>query len=280
MQARGFEWDHEIRVALPASYSTTTRTYPVLWVTDGGFLFEYALQSVATVRYSLPEMIIVSVGAPPEAQADQASRRLYDFTPSAESVGFEGFGSEFARQETEKRDRQLGAQGEKSVASRIGGAPRFLEFLVDVVRPALALDYRMSDSHTLFGESAGGIFCGYALFTRPEAFEKYICASPGFSFGNFELFRIEERYARTHRDLPAEVFFSAGEAEILQGGMLSASGIVSSTARMAEILKMRNYPSLKLHVRIFQGEDHGSVIPMNFSWGLRTLWQDEARSAK
>ena len=159
---------------------------------------------------------------------------------------------------------------------KFGGAPRFLAFLVDTVRPALARDYRMANDHTLFGHSGGGLFCTYALIARPAAFDKYICGSPSLYEGNSELFHMEERYAATHKDMPASVFFGAGEGEILEGGIISAWGIVSSTARMAEILKMRSYPSLRLHVRIFPGEDHLSMVQMNLNWGLRTLWHSDA----
>ena len=58
---------------------------------------------------------------------------------------------------------------------------------------------------------------------------------------------------------------------------MSAVGIVSCVARIAEILKMREYPSPKLHVRLFPGETHGSVIPLNLGWGLRTPWRDQVK---
>jgi uncharacterized protein len=78
---------------------------------------------------------------------------------------------------------------------------------------------------------------------------------------------MEERYAQTHRDLGATVFFGAGEKEMLDpNDIVAAWGVVSSTARMVEILRSRNYPSLKLHARIFPGESHASVAPLNLSW--------------
>jgi uncharacterized protein len=159
---------------------------------------------------------------------------------------------------------------------KFGGAPGFLAFLVDTVRPALARDFRMANDHTLFGHSGGGLFCSYALLARPAAFDKYICGSPSLYEGDSELFWIEERYAATRKDMLANVFFGAGEGEILEGGSISAWGIVSSMTRMAEILKMRNYPSLRLQVRIFPGEEHVSMVRMNLNWGLRTLWNLDA----
>lgn len=280
MRAEGFKWDHEIQIALPRSYYKTEGAYPVLWVTDGSYWFETAVEIVNVyAQKHVSEMIIVAVGVPSDALKEFQSRRRYDFSPTPEEWAFEGFGGELLKGQLKEMEERLKAAG-MPLPKEQGGGPGFLAFLVDTVRPALSRVYRMSDDHTLFGDSAGGSFCTYAFLARPRAFDKYICGSPSLYAGNFELFRLEERYSKAHKDLPAKVFFGAGEAEVLEGGMISAAGIVSSMTRMAEILKLRRYPSLKLHVRIFPGEDHGSVIPMNLSWGLRTLWEGEGNKAR
>ena len=282
MRAEGIPWDHEIQVALPPSYYKTNKTYPVLWLTDGSYTFEPAV-TLANTWYHLhvPEMIIVAVGTPPEvcgkgqiACDTDRIRRLYDLTPTKDGPDFEGFGSELMRRneaDVAEKSRASGAP----VATEYGGAPAFLGFLVDTVRPALARRYRMSSDNVLFGDSAGGIFCVYTLFVRPQSFEKYICGSPALYWANYHLFRMEEKYSSTHKDLPASVFFGAGEDEALNDG---PGGILSSMTRMAEILNARKYPSLTLHARIFPSEDHLTVIPLNLIWGLRTLWADDAGS--
>jgi predicted alpha/beta superfamily hydrolase len=279
MRAEGFKWDHEIQVALPPSYGKTDKRYPVLWVTDGSYIFESAVAVVnAWERKYLPEMIVVGIGAPPEAHKEVQMRRTYDFTPGA-VLGFDGFGKAlFERELKAAVDQRLKANGLAEVET-FGGAPGFLKFLVETVRPALAAGYRMSGDHTLFGDSGGGLFCTYSLLARPEAFNRYICGSPSLYAANFELFRMEERYAQSHQDMRAEVFFGAGEGEVLEGGLISGWGVVSSMARMAEILKLRQYPSLKLHVRVFPDEEHGSVLQKNLSAGLRAVWQDELPAA-
>ena len=68
MRAEGFSWEHEIQIALPQSYSQTGESYPVLWVTDGSYWFETAVGIVNVYgKKYFPEMIVVAVGAPPEA---------------------------------------------------------------------------------------------------------------------------------------------------------------------------------------------------------------------
>ncbi len=279
MRAEGYPWEHYIRIALPPSYHRDAgRHFPVLWVTDGQFFFSLLAELVTSCAgKSLPEMIVVAIGATPEA--DQAkneiqSQRSFDFGPNTIS-GYTGFGSAVHNERSEAAEKKLKAEG-KFPNDRLGGAPRFLAFLMGDVRKQLGQDYRMADDHTLFGHSGSGLFCTYALLARPSSFTRYVCGSPSLAAGDYEVFRIEERLAQQNKDLVASVFFGAGEAEILAG---NTWGIVSSTVRMAEILRMRAYPSLKLSARIFPGEGHGSVIPLVISWGLRAVWEKDFRAS-
>lgn len=259
-----FDWDYEIQVALPASYGVMpSKSYPVLWLTDGPFLFHLAvgLLNTLVVGGLAPEMIIVGVGCPSDAGAVEfGRRRSIDFTPPGTSILFDGPGGEYFR--------KLGVPE--------GGAQQaddLLAFLVDELRPALGRTYRMSSDHCLMGHSGGGMFASYALFARPGAFRRYIIGSPSSNAVNRSAFRLEAEYAATHSDLTADIFFGAGELEI---GTLSlaAWGIVSAPVVMAETLLLRQYPSLKVTTRIFSGKDHASVIADILAEGVRAVWAD------
>ena len=273
MHAEGIPWDYELQIALPPSYFKKKQNYPVLWVTDGSYQFDTAVTVVNLVESKhLPEMIIVAVGVPPNASKEWRKRRLYDFTPENLGYQFEGYGSELANRELKETDDRYLAAG-MQIATKFGGAPAFLKFLIETARPALARKYRMANDNTLFGHSGGGTFCVYALLARPDGFSRYICGSPALAWGNYGLFKMEQEYSRMHKDLPAEVFFGAGDEEITDKDQAYAT--VSSMTRMAEILTARHYPSLKLYAHIFPGEDHESVMALNLGWGLRTLWESE-----
>ena len=266
MRAEEFEWEHEIRVALPVSYARTDRTYPVLWVLDNHLEFALAaLDLLSAVGGEAPELILVSVGAPRTVPLGEfAVRRLYDFLP----------GEEFSFEGATKEHVETRLAAEYPTGYKVGGAGRFLDFLVDDVRPVLEADYRMEpDDHGLVGCSAGGTFVGFALFARPGAFARYICGCPYLNAGNFAIFGLEERYAAEHDDLPARVFFGAGEAEITEE-RTPEFGIASSMVKLAETLSYRKYPSLGLTVKVFPGEGHASVLPLVFSWGVRSVWAD------
>jgi predicted alpha/beta superfamily hydrolase len=261
MRADGFEWEHEIRVALPASYGFTDRVYPVLWITDNEL--ECALAVLRDV-----ELILVSIGAGRVSVRETSARRAFEFRP-AEDPYFDGPGGEYLRRELPGRFPEF---------ERSGGAGQFLDFLISDVRRVLAAEYRMDPrDHGLFGFSFGGAFVAYALFALPGAFSRYISGSPTLNTGDYAIFDAEERYAAEHDDLPADVFFGAGGAEMTEP-VIAAWGCVSSMVRMVETLSLRGYPSLRLTAKLFPGESHRTVLPHVLSWGVRSVWGNQVAS--
>src|SRR5262249_1140354 len=125
----------------------------------------------------------------------------------------------------------------------LGGAPGFLDFLVNQLRPLLAKQYRMApNEHAYAGHSGGAMFRLYALLSKPESFAKYLLSSPATYQPWLDM---EEAWAREHKDLKARVFLSAGEAEA-SDSVMTASQVFSTVALVAERLTLRKYPSLKL----------------------------------
>jgi predicted alpha/beta superfamily hydrolase len=239
-----------------------------------------AQSTIAAAGRALPELIVISVGPP--AGADFQFRRNWDFSPlpgtRETDFAFSGPGGKQFRDLLQEIDSERIAEGKQTQV--LGGGQAFLSFLVDKVRPALARDYRMSDEHILWGHSGGGLFCVYAFVKRPNAFRHYICGSPNINASDYELFKIEERYAETHSDLAASLFLGVGEGEATQGGLVSAWGIVSSAARMAEVLKLRNYPSLRLQLRIFPHQTHQSVSLIVLDAGLKRVFHRPVKSVQ
>lgn len=249
MRAKGWKWDHEVRVYLPPSYKTSGRAYPTLWVTDNSLeLVQGALFGAGTGLGSAPpELIVVAIGAPAgTSYGEFGRRRTYEFIPDRSLMG------------------DLFAE---VPAEAVGGAAGFLDFLVNQLRPQLAKEYRMdSKDHGYGGHSGGGQFGLYVLFNQPQSFSKYLISSPAVHQPWLDM---EEKYYRQHKDLPAKVFLSAGEAELLNS---RGSQIVSTVALVSERLAGRKYPSLELFARIFPGEDHLSVMPIAYARGIRVLW--------
>ena len=241
MQADGHPWPHEIRVALPSTYmEATTRTYPVLWVTDNRL--EAALPALGDAQ-----LIVVSVGR------GHAGRMGVLATARVRLLR----GRRHLPRGNVRRLPGVEPSRQSSVPRR--RRPRFLDFLIDDVRPALAAQYRMDpDEHGLEGYSAGGWFVVYGLLTRPGAFSKYLAGAPALSFCHQLIFEIEAQYAAEHDDLAGHLFTGAGDGEMTVDPEL---GCFSSMAAMVELLSFRSYPSLQLTVKILPGESHQTALP-------------------
>ena len=250
VRAKGWEWEHEVRVWLPSGYKVGDQTYPTLWVTDNSLeLIQGAL--VGESFGMAPQIIIVAVGAPLGVSvAEFQRRRSYDFIPDKS---------------------MMGPTFEPLPAESLGGAPGFLDFLVNQLRPMLAAEYRMDpDDHGYAGHSGGGQFGLYTLFNKPESFSKYIISSPAAYQPWLDM---EETWHKSNKDLKARVFLSAGEAEIYHP-VWSGAQIGSTVTLMAERLASRRYPSLELKVKIFPDEDHLTVMPIAYTRGVRYLWSE------
>jgi predicted alpha/beta superfamily hydrolase len=192
--------------------------------------------------------------------------RTRDFTPTDDP----GFSSIFPAQ------------------TMMGGAPRFLAFIRDELQPWVQSAYRVdADDAAFFGHSQGGLFATYVLLTEPRTFRRYGIGSPSLWWDNDMMFEYEARYAETHDDLPAKVFFAVGEHEDHEGrqrevsrlpaGERAKSGLryidmVADTEKMAAALRGRNYPSLEIGSVILPDEFHVTVQHLNLSRSLRYLF--------
>lgn len=70
-RADAYDYDHEVLVTLPASYSVSPdRAYPVLWAMDGAMMHMAVAGIVNMYAFGaqLPEMIVASVGRSSEQE--------------------------------------------------------------------------------------------------------------------------------------------------------------------------------------------------------------------
>lgn len=260
-----FEYSHELTIALPASYvAQPQRRYPVLWVLDGPLMNRLVVGTLDTlvIGNHAPEMVVVGVGSPAALGLAGVGRRIMEFSPSGDGYAPSGL----AREAWAKV---------APIPPFPHRADDFLAMLIDELRPQLAARYRFSGEHALFGHSAGGMLAAYSLFKRPGAFQKVILGSPYLDGVNGAVFKAEAAHANANRQLRVALFIGAGGGE-LNEWFLAASNIVSSTARFAETLQLRDYDGLRLETRLYSGEDHYTVVPRVIGEGIRHLWRDEA----
>jgi predicted alpha/beta superfamily hydrolase len=112
---------------------------PVLYVTDGDWLFTQAINSISQLKqdYIAREPLIVAIGYGPRKN---------------------------------QRDRDLHPDH---------GAKNFLAFIQTELMPFIKTRYQTSDDNTLFGYSLGGLFATFALFQDNSPFKTILIGSPG-----------------------------------------------------------------------------------------------------
>jgi predicted alpha/beta superfamily hydrolase/glyoxylase-like metal-dependent hydrolase (beta-lactamase superfamily II) len=257
VHAQGLNRDYQVFVALPESYRSSSRRYPVLFVTDAayGFPVTRSIASRLAKHAGLEEAIVVGLSY---AKGDSAvySRRR-DYTPS-------------------KPRSQSYASDTPGRAVAFGEAAGYGEFIADEVFPLIATHYRADMHRKVFvGHSYGSLLGLQLLLTRPATFEHYILGSPSLWFDRGVMFDREKAYAASHKDMPASVFFGIGERETLAAGKKRSrteedADMVADLREFDTALTSHRYPGLATRLEVFADEDHASVFPLVLTHGLRT----------
>lgn len=178
--------EYTLYINLPASYSGTEKSYPVLYLLDAQWDFTL-MQSVYGQQYFdgfIPEIIIVGITWGGENPAyDQL--RAHDFTPT-----------------------------DVSNNGTYGNASKFLSFIGQELIPFVEKNYRVKpDDRTLTGSSFGGLFSLFALYQNPGLFNRYIFTSPAIQWDNGILNSIQKNYSDKYKELNARVYTAIGEYE-------------------------------------------------------------------
>ncbi len=243
---------YQLCVSLPKNYSEQdTLHYPVLYVLDGKFSFNYmgSIRDVLDLGKEIKDIIIVSIDDSCTTDADWLASRNNDFTPSS-------------MPQVDTLTSKIMKIPEEKLKS--GGAGLFLSTLQNDMIPFIEKHYKTTNDRGLSGHSLGGLFAGYCLLKKPELFKRYGINSPSFWWNNSEMVRNENDYASHHAELPAKVFFSVGASE--------DANMLNSFNAFTNAVKSHNYQGLSMTVKIFDGETHLSVVPACSSRTLKVLY--------
>lgn len=258
IRATRLQRDYQLYVSLPASYRSSTLTYPVLFVTDANYAFPLVRsigRRVANHGKDLEEFILVGLSYASGDTPEYSRRR--DYTPTAGGTA-------------------------KPVSDMPGRAPVFGEaegyrrFIAEDVFPFIARTYRADMSRRIFaGHSYGALLGTHMLFAEPGMFSHYILGSPSLWYDRKVMFAREREHAATHKDLPARVFMAVGEYEAIKPRSRNPRystdfDMVQDMREFERALKSRNYPSLRIHSQVIADEDHLTVAPAIITRGL--LW--------
>jgi predicted alpha/beta superfamily hydrolase len=187
---------YPIFIALPGSYFTTEKTYPVVYMLDAYSSFGIMVQMARLLAFDkeLPEVIIVGIsseGGPKEFNYNRAR----DYTPT--QISPEKLPVEF-----------------RAAFPISGGAEKFLEFIKNELIPYVESNYRFSPGdRTLEGHSLGGLFVFYSLFKEPDLFKRYVSISPALFWDDGLTLKQEEKFFQNHKTINANVYTSIGSLE-------------------------------------------------------------------
>lgn len=246
---------YDVEITLPSDYQANpTKRFAVLYYADGGHL--------ATSATCLSK-------EPRRQEALRLVRKLHREGRLADEpilVGLsyargEGFAVSRARDYTPVADK-----------SGYGGAGAFQVYLGRTVIPAIEGSYRADPGRRLFwGHSYGGLLGARILLTEPGLFRSYILGSPSFWFADHAILSIEADYAKTHRDLEADVLIYVGGDEISRydpGRRGNTKDMVADVRTFEKRLKSRGFPSLTIRSLVVAGKNHRTTIPPGFSWAI------------
>lgn len=242
-----------LHVALPEGYGTRSEPYPVLVCLDAQWTFGTVCDAALNLGLArlLPRVIVIGVGWRTQVTREVMHARALAFTPTASPLP-----ASIARN--------------MAGAPAFGGAPEFQRWLLDEALPGLQQIYAIDPTErTLIGHSLSGLFALYTLFTRPEAFSRWLIASPSSWWDNRMIFDLDQ-HSLAHRPRPkGRVFLSVGEEESRVGEI----PMLANTELLHARLAARQSDDFDTTLAILAGEVHHSTIPAAISRGLRWLYR-------
>lgn len=226
-----------INVYLPPGYKESARSFPVLYMPDGGIAEDFP-----HITNTIDGMIRDGEIAPALVVGIENTVRRRDLNGPT----------------TVARDLQLAPQA--------GGADNFRTFIRTELIPEIQRRYRVTGERAIVGESAAGSFVVETFFLEPQLFDRYMAMDPALYWNDRELVRrAEERLVgMTGRGLT--LWLTAGNTPEIR----------PATDALAAILKARAPANLRWNYDPRSSEEHATIFRATkedaFRWAL---WQKQ-----
>ena len=228
--------EYVLQISLPAGYANSNKKYPVVYLMDSQWDFPLltALYGEQYFDGFIPEVIIVGItwgGDHPNPD----SLRARDYTPT--------------------NDKRL---------PQSGGADKFLSVIKNEIFPFVESNYRIDpNDKTLVGCSLGGLFTMYTLFTHSAMFNRYVAASPAFTWDNNVLYKYEEQYHARPSNPPAKLFMCVGGVE----------SSVPGFEKLTSFLNKRHYANLQIESKVLENTGHSGTKGEGYARGLQFVFK-------
>lgn len=173
-----------------------------------------------------------------------------------------------------------------------GGAHAFAEVIERQIKPEVARRARIDTGRqALWGHSLGGLFVLSTLYTRPQAFQQYVAASPSLWWHQgAPLGDIERQFRQNNAGTPLQVWVMLGGNERSGNrgvrdmdnprvvAHLRRIGGAPPDAAHALAQRLAAVPALQVRYREFAGLGHGPMLPASFKSALAELYGIAERS--
>jgi predicted alpha/beta superfamily hydrolase len=235
--------DYQLYLSFPKNYSTKDSiSYPILYVMDGQIAFSTirGMRTLFDLGPLIEDVIIVGIGT-----SNWEVNRYQDFTPSVDTSEDE----------------------ERNGTSKSGGAAKFLESIKTEITPFLDKNYKTNADRGITGHSLGGLFTAYCLINSDGYFTRFGINSPSLWWDNEKVLNQAVAQFTENKiwDLPqTKVFISVGDRE--------GSSMVPTMMKFSKYLEDSNYENIDLKWKIFDEENHISVVPTSLNKTIYTLY--------
>jgi predicted alpha/beta superfamily hydrolase len=239
--------EYQLFISLPASYATSDKTFPVLYLLDGNATYPLVrpVIEILQIIQQIPDLIVVGIGYPAATYMDTAALRGRDLTP-VELTPEQKAGDAYPFEET-------------------GGASRFLSFLTHELIPYIDQNFRTDpNDRALLGWSLGGASVLYTLFEQPNLFQRLIAVSP-----SIDMLDTEKRSLKEKPPLPVKLYWAI---EAPSDDPQTRKEVELHRQLMKDICEP-NHEGLEIDLKIYEGEDHFTVGPIGFVHGLREVYR-------
>ena len=222
-----------LQISLPDGYRNSLERYPVIFVLDGRGQFA---QAVGAVRFlgkvnKMPQAIVVGI---------PNTNRIRDLSPPTSNP----------------EDLKIFPDG--------GGADRFLDFLIEELRPYIDENLRTWPFRILFGHSLAGLFVVHTFLNSPDAFSAYIASSPALWWNNNSEVRSAEEILAANPDRRGFLFLSHGQ---------EVERMTESIAPLVRVMQNRPQRNLGWKFKVFAEENHESSPHLAIYNGLGFIYE-------
>ncbi|MEI2822404.1 MAG: Ferri-bacillibactin esterase BesA [Bacteroidetes bacterium ADurb.BinA245] len=210
----------KINVWTPADYQSSQKTYPVLYMLDGGTQedFPHLANTLAALIDAQKIKPIILVGI-------ENTQRRRDLTGPTK------------------------VKQDKKIAPVVGGAEAFRMFIKDELISEINTRYRTENAKVIIGESLAGLFVTETFFIMPGLFDAYIAFDPSLWWNKQYLINQASAYLNNIQSKKIFWFAASGEPSISE-----------PTNQLADILKLNTLQNIIWHYSPEPNEKHSTIF--------------------